>query len=82
MIQQHETDAQTTARVSAGANVSLENILVVTDFSETSERALEHALSLARPDQESSALPRVRVDLTGSLGLPRGTVSLPLHPAK
>lgn len=48
MIQQHETDPQTTPRVSGGANVSLANILVATDFSETSERALEHALSLAR----------------------------------
>jgi len=48
MIQQHETDPQTTPRVSAGVNASLANILVATDFSEASERALEHALSLAR----------------------------------
>lgn len=48
MIQQPETDSQTTSRVCEGARASLANILVATDFSETSDRALEHALSLAR----------------------------------
>src|SRR5262245_45236935 len=48
MIQQHETNQQTRPSASPDAGVSLVNILVATDFSEISERALDHALSLAR----------------------------------
>jgi nucleotide-binding universal stress UspA family protein len=48
MIQEHETKQQTRPQASTGDTVSLVKILVATDFSETSERALEHALSLAR----------------------------------
>lgn len=48
MIQEHETNQETMPRTSAGGSVSLANILVATDFSETSARALEQALSLAR----------------------------------
>ncbi len=48
MIQEHEVNQQTKPRPSANAAVSLSRILVATDFSETSDRALEHALSLAR----------------------------------
>jgi nucleotide-binding universal stress UspA family protein len=44
MIQQRKTN-QT---VSSAVGVALTNILVATDFSETADRALEHALSLAR----------------------------------
>lgn len=47
MIQQR-TDPQTTPPAREVASVSLAKILVATDFSETSERALEHALSLSR----------------------------------
>ncbi len=46
MIQEPETTQQTKPGGSAGAGVP--KILVATDFSRTSERALEHALSLAR----------------------------------
>jgi len=48
MIQQHEVKQQTKPQPSVGLGVSPANILVATDFSETSDRALEHALSLAR----------------------------------
>lgn len=48
MIQQSEVKQQTRPQPSVGPAVSLANILVATDFSETSDRALEHALSLAR----------------------------------
>jgi nucleotide-binding universal stress UspA family protein len=48
MIQQREVKQQTKPQPSVGPVVSLANILVATDFSETSDRALEHALSLAR----------------------------------
>jgi nucleotide-binding universal stress UspA family protein len=48
MIQQPEVNPQTKAQISPDALVSLRKILVATDFSETSDRALEHALSLAR----------------------------------
>src|SRR5215469_1777157 len=48
MIQQHETNPQPMPRTSEGAGVSLASILVATDFSQSSDRALEHALSLAR----------------------------------
>jgi nucleotide-binding universal stress UspA family protein len=48
MIQQHAVNQQTKTRVAPDMVVSLRNILVATDFSQTSDRALEHALSLAR----------------------------------
>jgi nucleotide-binding universal stress UspA family protein len=48
MIQEHEINQQTKSRPSANAAVSFSRILVATDFSETSDRALEHALALAR----------------------------------
>jgi nucleotide-binding universal stress UspA family protein len=48
MIQEHAVNQQTTPRPSPNPAVSLGKILVATDFSETSNRALEHALSLAR----------------------------------
>jgi nucleotide-binding universal stress UspA family protein len=48
MIQEHQVNQQTKLRPSANPAVSLSKILVATDFSETSDRALEHALSLAR----------------------------------
>jgi nucleotide-binding universal stress UspA family protein len=47
MIQQHQVTHEADPRISSNG-VSLRNILVATDFSYTSERALEHALSLAR----------------------------------
>jgi nucleotide-binding universal stress UspA family protein len=48
MIQEHQVNQQTKLRPSANPAVSLSKILVATDFSETSDRALGHALSLAR----------------------------------
>jgi len=48
MIQEHAVNEQTTPRPLPNPAVSLGKILVATDFSETSNRALEHALSLAR----------------------------------
>jgi len=48
MIQEHEINQQIKARPSTDLGISLARILVATDFSETSDRALEHALSLAR----------------------------------
>lgn len=48
MLQQHEVQQQTKPQPSVAPAVPLANILVATDFSETSDRALEHALSLAR----------------------------------
>jgi nucleotide-binding universal stress UspA family protein len=48
MIQEHEVNQQTNPRPFAHTRVSLAKILVPTDFSKTSDRALEHALSLAR----------------------------------
>src|SRR5215469_12703716 len=50
MIQEHEINQQIKPKPwpSADAGVSLAKILVATDFSKTSDRALEHALSLAR----------------------------------
>ena len=48
MIQEPEPKQQTEPRGSARTNVSLAKILVATDFSEMSDRALEQALSLAR----------------------------------
>jgi hypothetical protein len=48
MIQEHAVNQQTMARPSPNPAVSLGKVLVATDFSETSNRALEHALSLAR----------------------------------
>src|SRR5215469_15558439 len=48
MIQEHEINQQTKSRPSAERSVSLSRILVATDFSKTSDRALEYALSLAR----------------------------------
>ena len=48
MIQEHELKQQTKPTPSANALVSLSRILVATDFSKTSDRALEHALALAR----------------------------------
>ncbi|HYL62674.1 MAG TPA: universal stress protein [Candidatus Methylomirabilis sp.] len=48
MIQEHEINQQIKPRPSADPGVSLAKILVATDFSKTSDRALEHALSLAR----------------------------------
>src|SRR6516164_10513750 len=44
MIQEHEVNQQTKPRPS----LSLTRILVATDFSKSSDRALEHALCLAR----------------------------------
>jgi nucleotide-binding universal stress UspA family protein len=48
MIQQQAVSQPTKAHVSPETVVPLRNILVATDFSQTSDRALEHALSLAR----------------------------------
>src|SRR5215470_3907431 len=48
MIQEHEVNQQIKPRPFADTRVSLAKILVPTDFSETSDRALEQALSLAR----------------------------------
>jgi len=48
MIQQQEVTQQTVPRPFADTRVSLAKILVPTDFSQTSDRALEQALSLAR----------------------------------
>jgi nucleotide-binding universal stress UspA family protein len=48
MIQQPSTNRQTASSQSPAPGASLANILVATDFSEASERAVEHALSLAR----------------------------------
>ena len=48
MIQEHEVKQQSTPRPFADTRASLAKILVPTDFSKTSDRALEHALSLAR----------------------------------
>jgi len=48
MIQEHQINQQTKPRPSLYSAVSLARILVATDFSELSGRALEHALSLAR----------------------------------
>jgi nucleotide-binding universal stress UspA family protein len=48
MIQQHEVKRHSKLQPSVHPGVSLANILVATDFSETSDRALEHALCLAR----------------------------------
>jgi hypothetical protein len=49
MIQEHEVKQQTTLRPSADIEISLARILVATDFSKTSERALGHALSWRAP---------------------------------
>ena len=48
MIQEHQINQHTKPRPSLYSAVSLARILVATDFSETSDRALEHALALAR----------------------------------
>ena len=48
MIQEHQINPQTKPRPSLYSAVSFARILVATDFSETSDRALEHALALAR----------------------------------
>jgi nucleotide-binding universal stress UspA family protein len=48
MIQEHEVSQQIKQRPFADTHISLAKILVPTDFSKTSDRALEHALSLAR----------------------------------
>jgi nucleotide-binding universal stress UspA family protein len=48
MIQQHDVNQQIKPRHFTDPRVSLAKILVATDFSKTSDRALEHALSLAR----------------------------------
>jgi nucleotide-binding universal stress UspA family protein len=48
MIQEHEINQHTKPTPSTNAPVSLSRILVATDFSKTSDRALEHALALAR----------------------------------
>jgi nucleotide-binding universal stress UspA family protein len=48
MIQEHQINPQTKPRPSLYSAVSLARILVATDFLETSDRALEHALALAR----------------------------------
>jgi len=48
MIEKSEVSQQIHAGPSAVEKVSLARILVATDFSKTSDRALEHALSLAR----------------------------------
>ena len=48
MIQEHQINQHTKPRPSLYSVVSLARILVATDFSETSDRALEHALALAR----------------------------------
>jgi nucleotide-binding universal stress UspA family protein len=48
MIQQREVTQQTKPQPSVRTAASLANILVATDFSETSDHALEHALSLSR----------------------------------
>ena len=48
MIQEHEVKQQTKPGPYAESSISLARILVATDFSKTSERALEHALSFAR----------------------------------
>ena len=48
MIQQHEVNQQIKPLPSEGLRVSFAKILVATDFSKASDRALEHALSLAR----------------------------------
>jgi nucleotide-binding universal stress UspA family protein len=47
MIQEHEASQQTKSRTFVNPAI-FSKILVATDFSETSNRALEHALSLAR----------------------------------
>lgn len=48
MIRQQSIDQQIPSKPSLTMRVSFEKILVATDFSETSDRALEYALSLAR----------------------------------
>src|SRR5215469_10246468 len=48
MIQEHEINQQIKTQPATDASVSLAKILVATDFSKSSDRALEHALSLAR----------------------------------
>jgi nucleotide-binding universal stress UspA family protein len=48
MIQEHGISQQLKPQPAPDPPVCLSNILVATDFSETSDRALEHALSLAR----------------------------------
>jgi nucleotide-binding universal stress UspA family protein len=48
MIEQHEINEQIRPRSTVDPSVSFAKILVPTDFSKTSDRALEHALSLAR----------------------------------
>jgi nucleotide-binding universal stress UspA family protein len=48
MIQEHQSNQQIKTAPFPEAKVSLANILVATDFSKASDRALEHALSLAR----------------------------------
>jgi nucleotide-binding universal stress UspA family protein len=48
MIQQQGIDQPIPSKPALIIRVSFAKILVATDFSETSDRALEHALSLAR----------------------------------
>jgi len=48
MIQEHQINQHTEPWPSLYSAVSLARILVATDFSKTSDRALEHALALAR----------------------------------
>jgi len=48
MIRQPEVNQPTKTSNSSSALVWLRNILVATDFSQSSDRALEHALAVAR----------------------------------
>src|SRR5262245_65648928 len=48
MIQKTEISQRIKSRLFAEERISLSRILVATDFSQTSDRALEHALSVAR----------------------------------